>query len=225
MTGILYLPVHALPGWKLDSSQVEVRKIPAQNLAAYKQDKSFQYRQQVTEGMSLWERFWQYFWQKVNELMQQKGVEIAMKVLMYVAPVLIFIFAILRFIGMEKVMLWISANKINNPAFSISEDNIYGIDFSQALEDAVSQGRYRDATRLHYLKTLRLLADKGRINWTKQKTNIDFARDLGGSELAHSFADITRLYEYAWYGEFAVSEPEYIHVRDYFNHFEKQIGT
>ena len=224
MTGIFYLPVFALPGLQKDSSQVDIRKIPADNLATYKQDKNFQYNQQVTEGMSLWERFWHWFWEKVNELMQQKGVEMVLKIAMYVVPALIFIFAILRFIGMEKVMLWISGNKNSNPEFSISADNIYGIDFSQAIEEAEAKQRYRDATRLYYLKTLRSLSDQGRIQWAKSKTNIDFANDLAGSGLAKGFADITRIYEYAWYGEFAVSGPEYSYVKDHFSQFEKQIG-
>ena len=224
-TGLFCLQADALPELKKDSSRVEVRSIPAKNISTYKADKDFQYRQHITEGMSVWDRFWRWFWNKVDALMQRQGVKTGMKVLMYVLPALILIYAILRFMGMEKVMLWISGNKAVNPAFDIREDNIYGIDFTQALEDAVAQGRFREATRLHYLKTLRILSDLGRINWTKHKTNIDFAQDLAGTDLSYGFVDITRIYEYAWYGEFPVSEQEYKLVREHFNQFEKQVGA
>ena len=90
--------------------------------------------------------------------MEKKGFQVGMKIFLYLAPVIIFIYAILRFMGMEKVMLWISGNKNAHPAFDIRDYNIYGIDFNREIEEAVSQGRYRDATRLHYLKTLRNLS-------------------------------------------------------------------
>ena len=224
-TGLFWLQAGALPELKKDSSRVEVRSIPAKNISTYKLDKDFQYRQHIAEGMSVWDRFWRWFWNKVDSLMQRQGVKTGMKILMYVVPALILIYAILRFMGMEKVMLWISGNKAVNPAFDIREDNIYGIDFTQAIEDAVAQGRFREATRLHYLKTLRILSDLGRINWTKHKTNIDYAQDLAGTDLSYRFGDITRIYEYAWYGEFPVSEQEYGLVREHFNQFEKQVGS
>jgi hypothetical protein len=173
--------------------------------------------------MNVWDRFWRWFWQQVGAFMENQGVKTSLKVLMYVAPVIIFIFAILRFMGMEKVMLWISGNKSANPAFDIREDDIYGIDFNEAIAESVAEGRYRDATRLHYLKTLRALSDLGRINWTKNKTNFDFAHDLAGTSLSEGFTDITRLYEYAWYGELQVSEKEYGRVKEHFREFEKQI--
>ena len=162
---------------------------------------------------------------KLTHLCKGRVLKLGMKVLMYVLPALILIYAILRFMGMEKVMLWISGNKAVNPDFDIREDNIYGIDFTQALEEAVAQGRFREATRLHYLKTLRILSDLGRINWTKHKTNIDYAQDLAGTDLSYGFGDITRIYEYAWYGEFPVNEQEYKLVREHFNQFEKQVGA
>lgn len=223
LTGLYCLPARALPELKKDSSRVEVRSIPAKNISTYKSDKDFQYREHITEGMSVLDRFWRWFWNKVDTLMQREGVKTGMKVLMYVVAALILIYAILRFMGMEKVMLWISGNKAVNPAFDIREDNIYGIDFTQALEEAVAQGRFREATRLHYLKTLRKLSDLGLIHWTTHKTNIDFARDLAGTNLSNGFFGITRIYEYAWYGEIPVSEREYLLVKEHFNQFEKQV--
>lgn len=213
----------ALPDLRIDSSRVEVRSIPEQHLESYKSDKNFQYTGQLQEDLSLWDSFWKWFWQKIGALMEKKGFQVGMKIFLYLAPVIIFIYAILRFMGMEKVMLWISGNKNANPAFDIRDDNIYGVDFDQAIEEAVSQGRYRDATRLHYLKTLRNLSDRGLINWTKNKTNVDFARDLSGSALSAGFSDITRIYEYAWYGEFDVSETDYASVNKHFSQFEKQL--
>ncbi len=223
---VLFLqPARALPELKKDSSLVQVRNIPAKKLDAYKADKNFQYTRQVPEGMTVWDKFWRWFWQQVNALMENKGVKTGMKLLMYVAPVIILIFAILRFMGMEKVMLWISGNKQANPAFDIQEADIYGINFKEAINEAVAEGRYRDATRLHYLNSLRSLSDLGKINWTKHKTNFDFAHDLAGTNLSEGFADITRIYEYAWYGEFQVSEPEYFQVKEHFLQFEKMVGV
>jgi hypothetical protein len=114
-TGLYCLPADALPELKKDSSRVGVRSIPAKNISTYKSDKDFQYREHITEGMSVWDRFWRWFWNKVDALMQRKGVKTGMKVLMYVLPALILIYAFLRFMGMEKVMLWISGNKSVNP--------------------------------------------------------------------------------------------------------------
>ena len=223
LTGLFCFPAKALPELRKDSSKVEIRSIPVDNLVVCKSDKNFQYTIQGAGGMSVWDRFWHWFWFKVGELMERKGVRIGMKILMYVLPVIILAYAILRFMGMEKVMLWLSGQKSTNPAFDFTEDNIYGIDFSQEIDDAVAQGRYRDATRLNYLKALRTLSDTGRIKWNKNKTNIDYAHELAESSFSHAFTDITRIYEYAWYGEFQVTEQEYFRVKDHFNRFEKTV--
>ena len=48
------------------------------------------------------------------------------------------------------------------------------------------------------------------IVWGLQKTNADYYREIEKIDLKKPFANITRLYEYIWYGDFPIDENKYL---------------
>ena len=61
--------------------------------------------------------------------------------------------------------------------YEVEDEDIYGIDFDSRIDKAVSQHDWREATRLTHLKTLRWLADNGRIEWALYKTPSQYTRE------------------------------------------------
>ncbi len=90
----------------------------------------------------------------------------------------------------------------------ITDENLDEIDFERAIAAAVAQQDYRLAVRYSYLKLLKLLADKGLIVYQADKTNRQYVRELK-EPLRSGFRDLTRRFDYAWYGNRPVSEAEF----------------
>ena len=62
--------------------------------------------------------------------------------------------------------------------YELEEDNIYGIDFDIELKKALDRGDYREAVRLKYLQTLKLLTDTERIDWQLHKTATQYSMEF-----------------------------------------------
>ena len=80
------------------------------------------------------------------------------------------------------------------------------MDFSKLIAQALSVKDYRLATRYYYLQVLQKLSSKGLIEFAPDKTNHEYVTELAGKPYKKDFAALTRHYEYAWYGEFEISE-------------------
>ena len=95
------------------------------------------------------------------------------------------------------------------------------MDLPTAIRQAEEEGNYRLALRLQYLNSLRKLSDRNLINYAINKTNHDYARELIGTPYADSFARVTFLYEFGWYGEFDVTREMYEKISGIFaEHFQ-----
>ncbi|MCR4852498.1 MAG: DUF4129 domain-containing protein [Prevotella sp.] len=62
--------------------------------------------------------------------------------------------------------------------FSLEEDNIYGIDFEQMIEEARQKQNYHQMVRLIYLQTLRHLSDNKHIKWQPYKTPTQYTQEF-----------------------------------------------
>ncbi len=103
-------------------------------------------------------------------------------------------------------------------------DNIFEMKFPTMIEKAKQSGNYSLAIRLYYLQTLRSMNDKGLIQYKLDKTNMDYIFSLYNTPNYNSFFDITRIYEFAWYGEYPVDIHQYEKIETKFNQFNQQIA-
>jgi hypothetical protein len=116
--------------------------------------------------------------------------------------------------------------------FSDITEDLDAINFTQKISEAVKENNYRLAIRWHYLKILFLLDKKELIRFAPHKTNIDYNGEIQAYEKASSQKDLTlnfrnlsRIYEFVWYGQFNVKENDYkIHESD-FNSFESVLNA
>ena len=89
--------------------------------------------------------------------------------------------------------------------YEADDEDIYGIDFDQRIDQAVAQHDWREATRLTHLKTLRWLADNGRIEWALYKTPSQYTRE----ERSPEFREMTNDFMRVRYGNFEATESTY----------------
>jgi len=102
-------------------------------------------------------------------------------------------------------------------------EDIKGIDFDSRIAKAFSEADFRLAIRWHYLKQLNLLNEKGFIIWESHKTNIEYTKELGKTKFREGFVELSHIYDYIWYGEYAISEGDYKKYAERFKTFEEQL--
>ena len=100
-----------------------------------------------------------------------------------------------------ELLRWHLRAKHSVGSYDIEEDNIYGIDFGQAIALAQAQANYREAVRLTYLHTLRTLTDAGRISWQPAKTPAQYTAEYMGEP----FLRLTAVFVRVRYGGYAAT--------------------
>lgn len=106
--------------------------------------------------------------------------------------------------------------------FSDVDEDISGIDFDAKIRQAKENQDLRLALRWLYLKQLYLLNESGKITWQPHKTNMDYANELSGSPLRQPFRELSKIYEYVWYGDYPMSSERFRGVESEFIQFERQ---
>lgn len=106
--------------------------------------------------------------------------------------------------------------------FSDIDEDISGIDFDGKVRKAREDQDFRLAVRWLYLKQLFLLNEKNKIAWQPYKTNMDYANELSASvAIRQPFKDISRIYEYVWYGKYTINADSFQKIETEFSQFEK----
>ncbi len=93
---------------------------------------------------------------------------------------------------------------------------IPGRNFDAAINKAKSGNNYRLAVRYLYLQLLQRLTAAGAIEFAVDKTNTEYLRELAGKPYKETVAELTRYYDYVWYGEFEIDAGLYEKVESKF---------
>jgi hypothetical protein len=131
------------------------------------------------------------------------------------------------------LVIWLSGNNIRlfrrrPPPVALSGDeampeDIFAIRYEDEIRKALAREDYRLAVRLHFLKILRLLADRQLIRYQHDKTNLEFLLQVRSRSWYDAFFRATRHFEFAWYGQFAVDAGAYQAIADTMNDLERKI--
>ena len=95
--------------------------------------------------------------------------------------------------------------------------------YDHFIHEAEQKANYNQAIRYWYLKTLKNLKDEDLIHYTPEKTNQEYISELKDSAYQDQFRNLTRNYEYVWYGEFLLQEELYHKIKDSFVVFTEQL--
>jgi hypothetical protein len=96
-------------------------------------------------------------------------------------------------------------------------------DLEKSLRQAMAKRDYRLAVRYLFLLTLNRLGEKGILQLSPDKTNYQYATELAGKPYASRFARLSLQYEYVWFGQFPIDEPQFITMQQQHQQFLKEI--
>lgn len=194
-----------------DDSKLDVQQITKDDLKKYKDDKDFNYTETVDET-SILNRIVLWFQNIITQLFEWLfGVGNATGILKFifnVLPYLILIglvYLLLRFfLKVNSKNLITGQQNQASVQFTNEEHIIKNEDINALINEAIKQGNYRLAIRYYYLLSLKKLSENHIISWEQQKTNEDYISEIETNSLKSGFTNITRIYDYVWYGEFNI---------------------
>ncbi|MEM7486679.1 MAG: DUF4129 domain-containing protein [Bacteroidota bacterium] len=215
-----------------DTSEITPFEISKEDLRTYQEDESFDYEVAKVEK-TWWDDVKNWFYSVLRRFFEWLfGVDEAVGYLAYflkIVPYLllaVLLFLIIRFfIKANTRSLIYSQQNPNLVDLSEEERIIKTQDIQKLIKEALSKNDYRLAIRYYYLFILKLLSERELIEWQLQKTNDDYINELSGSSLKNAFAKATLLYDYIWYGEFAIDQQNYSKAEAVFTSLKKSIAT
>lgn len=195
---------------------VQLREIPTTHWDKIRKDKGFIYSKPKLKPIK----------QKKNwDLSWLKALSPFLKILLYVL-VAICIGVILYSILRNSEFNYFKKAKKKEPLVHGEEEDLpTDRDWERALNDALAKGNYRLAVRLLYLQTLHLLDQQQLIFYKQDKTNWEYVNQLRTTPFSDRFIQLTKYFDYVWYGHFVIDEKEFKHLNEIFRSFQKEVDS
>lgn len=225
-----------------DTLSVQVRNIPAGVTKKMKEDKEFWYANadlkntKTNEKIIRERRDGKNGQKEKNEqaLKEQQqrdasyvplGQRSWFQTLLWIITIGAFAAVLIMYLSGSNVGLFRKKNVITTKETEedFSTEDIFAINYQKEIDKAVSQGNYRLAIRLQFLRLLKNMSEKNIIRYKQDKTNLDYLMELHPTGYYNNFFRITRNYEYSWYGQFNVSEDAYKIIRNDFDKIDKDL--
>lgn len=199
-------------------------------IASLKEDPDFNYTE-VVEQENWWTRFKRYLsllWQNFLQWLfgDYRGNSLVL-FLVELIPYLILA-SLLAFVTWLFMRLNPAASILQTPqagkiTFTEEEEIVQSRDISQLIKEAVASENYRLAIRFYYLLILQKLSEAGFIKYQFPKTNEEYLAEIGQEDLRKQFRQITRIYDFIWYGSFEVTEENFNRAERDFKAMQKLI--
>jgi Domain of unknown function (DUF4129) len=133
------------------------------------------------------------------------------------------LYAIIRIIADNRLQLFYRSPKRVRSGKAEEAGEAIQDDLEGQLTHFIQTKEYRQAVRFLFLKTLRLLNDRGMIRYHRDGTNQEYGQQLAVTPQGAPFRDLTTIYEKVWYGEFPLGDVLFARLRQYFEDFYKNV--
>ncbi|WP_198989997.1 DUF4129 domain-containing protein [Siccationidurans sp. BT559] len=210
------------------TAQAPIRRPAAERLRELRGQRELQYVEGTgaPEGAGFLARLMAWLWRWLAPVFNTKGGRVAWDIIFYGLMGATLLFAVLKLLQVDLTKVFGRAPRALPLAYETGQENIHELNFADALAQAEAAGNLRLAVRLGYLQLLKQLTDRDFIAWQPDKTNQAYLRELAASQptARPAFAELTRQFEYAWYGELPVSAALYQQVRESQRQFGQQLS-
>ncbi len=207
----------------LDSTDVNVRKPTAEKILPFLSDPDFQYDREPQQTNTLLQKLKFWIWDKIFRFFSSNTLRTLWSFLPYLIVAVVLVFVISRLMKVNVSGLFYRTSEKVSLDFKEIDENIGTSTLQDLIEEAVREKKYRRAIRLLYLNVLKSLTIKGHIDWKLDKTNNDYLREINLSNIKQPFAEITRLFEYIWYGEFQLDDDHFLSASSQFQDFNETV--
>jgi hypothetical protein len=208
---ILYTQVVTAP----DKSPV-VRSVPDSVVDNMKNEKDFAY----ANDMSYWKEAPPRRRNSFDRFMTAITESAFLKLILYSILIAAILYALYQVMVVNNFFIFSGGRRKKN-AGEESGDELQNENIDERIKEAVSEKNYRHAIRYMYLKTLKLLSENNIITLHAKSTNQDYIRQMYKHNNLAQFRQLTRIYEYVWYGEFDPTETQFEIISTSFNRFNQ----
>jgi hypothetical protein len=191
------------------------RKFDEKKIEKFKKDKSFEYNTEKSVIELWWIRFKKRLsnWlESIFDIKTDSQIDWTdvLLYIMIIAGVILFIYAVFK--GNFSNFIF-SAPKRPLAAWSEETEDIHGINYELAIDEALDKQNYRLAIRLEYQKSLKILSDNEIIDWRPEKTNRNYIYEISDNEIRKDLSELTKVFEKTWYGEYYATFSTYENVK------------
>ena len=187
--------------------------------------REFQYVEPTTRPEeSAWDAFWSRVRRTIAEWLSSRSYNDFWRWIFYALFLGAAVFVVLKLLQIDFTTMLGRTPRRVALAYDATPENIHEVDFSTRLAEAEAAGNWRLAVRLGYLQLLKTLSDSSYIHWQPDKTNHAYLAELPATGTWRAdFREITRRFEFVWYGELALSGALYERVREGQRAFQRQV--
>ena len=137
--------------------------------------------------------------------------------------------------GFIAIMIWFlltsnvrlfqkKSSRIPANSNELAVEDIFEINYDNEIAKAIKENDFRLAVRLLYLQLLKDLSNKNIIQYKQDRTNGEYLLQLLGTAYYADFFQLTRSFEYTWYGQFLISEESFYKVQRNFSQFKNKVA-
>ena len=204
-----------------DRAPVRVRYPETEHLRDLQTDHDYQYGNDAPPPENPVARFFQWLMRKIGDFLSSEAYQNVWQYVILAGIAALVIYLLMR----AEVLTFLFPKKAQPGGLDYENlgENIHEINFDAAVDEAINQRNFRLAVRLLYLQTLKHLTDAGRIDYKPDKTNRQYVYELANSPYQSDFENLTRQFEFVWYGDFPVDEVRFAQLRQQFQAVNKPL--
>lgn len=197
-----------------DTINFQPRSFSESKLQELREDKDFNYAEPPTVGESLLDRLMRWLGDFIERMFYNVTGTDWGNVLLYVLAVIVLVVIVLAVLKVDAFRIITKGD--SNVTKGVFHENIHVMDFEKLIHEALAKRDFRNAVRLVFLQSLKLLSDRQHIDWQPGKTNHDYLDEVQTLEVKQGLGQLSYYFDYAWYGGFPISEIQFNRVKTIF---------
>jgi len=134
-----------------------------------------------------------------------------------------FIAFLIIYLSNSNISLFRRSKTMEQVEGELGTEDIFAINYNKQIEKAIAEGDYRLAVRLLFLRLLRNMSDRNIIQYSHERTNLDYLLQVHHAPWYQQFFRITRNYEYVWYGLFEIDQNKFHSINMDFENLEHKL--
>jgi hypothetical protein len=129
------------------------------------------------------------------------------------------------FVGNNSVLSGRKRKLEGGDAGTEVKEDIEANNWEELMQQASHNNDARLAVRYSYMWLLQILQQKNLIQYSADKTNYEYYRELAETTYRQPFRTLSKQYEYTWYGKYELSQTAYNDYLSQFHNLKKQLGS